>query len=117
MQDEKDFQRRIQRVSELVRQIEETGDPATQATSRELVQLLMELHGAGLEKMMEIVFQAGDHGAHIIDEFGPDPVGREPADSVRPPSRRFADTSGKRAGTDPTQLAETRKRRRTACDR
>ncbi len=74
MQDEKDFQRRTQRVSELVRQIEEIGDPATQATSRELVQLLMELHGAGLEKMMEIVFQAGDHGAHIIDEFGRTPL-------------------------------------------
>lgn len=74
MQDEKDFQRRIQRVSELVRQIEEIGDPVTQATSRELVQLLMELHGAGLEKMMEIVFQAGDHGAHIIDEFGRTPL-------------------------------------------
>jgi len=72
--DEKEFQKRIQHISELVRQLEDIGDPVTRARSRELVQLLMELHGAGLEKIMEIVFQAGDHGQHIIDEFGRSPL-------------------------------------------
>lgn len=74
MPDEKEFQKRIQHISELVRQIEDIGDPVTRATSRELVQLLMELHGAGLEKMMEIVVQAGDRGQNIIDEFGRSPL-------------------------------------------
>jgi Fe-S cluster biogenesis protein NfuA len=49
-------------------------DPASRATSRELVQLLMELHGTGLEKMIEIVFHAGDRGQHIIDEFARTPL-------------------------------------------
>jgi Fe-S cluster biogenesis protein NfuA len=70
--DEKDFQKRIQRVSKLTAEIEEIADPALRASSKELVQVLMELHGNALERIMEIVFQAGDPGVRIIDECGRD---------------------------------------------
>jgi Fe-S cluster biogenesis protein NfuA len=70
----KEFQQRIQRVSDLVRQFEDATDPALRAAAKELVQLLMELHGTGLERMMEITFKSGDAGVRIIDELGRDPL-------------------------------------------
>jgi Fe-S cluster biogenesis protein NfuA len=72
--DSKEFQQRIQRIGDLVRQFESAGDPALRAAARELVQLLMELHGTGLERIMEITFQSGDDGPRIIDELGRDPL-------------------------------------------
>lgn len=72
MTDSKEFQQRIERIGDLVRQLEEVGDPALRATAKELVQLLMDLHGTALEKMMEIVFQSGEEGARIIDRLGCD---------------------------------------------
>jgi len=69
--DSKDFQQRIQRIGELVQQLEGAGDPALRGTAKELVKLLMDLHGGCLERMMEISFQSGE-GARLIDDFGRD---------------------------------------------
>ena len=44
------------------------------AAAKELVQLLMDLHGSGLERILEIVFQSGESGRRIIDELGEDPL-------------------------------------------
>jgi Fe-S cluster biogenesis protein NfuA len=70
--DEKDFQKRVQRIGELVQNLETIADPAARAAAKELVQVLMDLHGAGLERILEIVFQSGDSGARVIDELGAD---------------------------------------------
>jgi Fe-S cluster biogenesis protein NfuA len=72
--DDKEFRKRVQQIGALVQQIETIADPAVRATTRELVQLLMELHGTGLERMMEITFQEGDAGGRIIDDLGRDPL-------------------------------------------
>lgn len=74
MPDSKEFRQRIQRITDLVRQLESAGDPALCAAAKELVQSLMELHGIGLERMMDITFRAGDAGPRIIDELGRDPL-------------------------------------------
>lgn len=74
MGDDKDFQQRMQKIGELVRDMEAIADPATRSAAKELVQLLMDLHGAGLERVLEHVFQSGDAGARIIDELGQDPL-------------------------------------------
>jgi Fe-S cluster biogenesis protein NfuA len=71
--DDKLFRERVQRIGALVQEIEAIADPALRTTTKELVQLIMELHGTGLERMMELTFQAGDPGSNIIDEFGRDP--------------------------------------------
>jgi hypothetical protein len=34
----------------------------------------MDMHGAGLERVMEIVFQSGEQGAGLIEELGQDPL-------------------------------------------
>ena len=41
---------------------------------KELVQLLMDVHGAGLERMMEIVFESEGSGPAIIDKLGNDSI-------------------------------------------
>ena len=74
MTDERNFRERVQRIGELVEKIEGIADPAVQTTAKELLQLLMELHGTGLERVLEITFRAGDSGARIIDELGRDPL-------------------------------------------
>jgi len=72
--DEKDFQDRVQKISGLVQELETLADPAARAASKQLVQYLMDLHGTGLERILEIVFQSGDGGARVIDELGSDPL-------------------------------------------
>ena len=74
MTDDKDFQNRVQKIGQLVRDLETVADPAARAATKELVQLLMDMHGAGLERVMEIVFQSGEPGARLIDDLGQDPL-------------------------------------------
>ncbi len=63
MDDGKDFHRDdMQRIGELVQEIESIGDPAARAAAKDLVQSLMDLHGAALEKALEIVAGAGEPG-------------------------------------------------------
>ncbi len=74
MIDDKDFQKRVQKIGELVHEMETIADPAARASAKALVQLLMDLHGTGLERILEIVFSSGDGGARVIDELGEDPL-------------------------------------------
>ncbi|HEV2914839.1 MAG TPA: NifU family protein [Pyrinomonadaceae bacterium] len=69
---DKEFQQRVQRVEELLREIETVADPDTRAKAVELVQSLMDFHGAGLERLMELVAEAGEPGYAIFDDFARD---------------------------------------------
>jgi Fe-S cluster biogenesis protein NfuA/nitrite reductase/ring-hydroxylating ferredoxin subunit len=69
-------QQLIQRIDELVRQIETMADPEARAVAVELLQSLMELHGAGIDRMMEIAAQTGEAGRAIIDGFARDELVR-----------------------------------------
>lgn len=73
---EKDFQEKIRRLGALVGELDQAPGPGSGVAARELVQLLMEVHGTGLERMMEIVFSAGPAGAALVDQLGQDPVVR-----------------------------------------
>src|SRR5215208_581160 len=68
--DKKEFQQRLQKIEGLVQTIESAADPHVRASAIELMQALMEVHGAGIERMMEIVFERA--GSDIIDQFGED---------------------------------------------
>lgn len=72
MPEAQDFQQRIQKIEALVHQIEALGDGAARKSALELFQLIMDLHGAGLERMMSITFEAGEAGAGIIDSLARD---------------------------------------------
>jgi Fe-S cluster biogenesis protein NfuA len=68
-----DFRERVQRIGGLVQEIEAIADPALRASTKELVQSLMDLHGAAFERVMEIVAGAGEPGMELIDHLGRDP--------------------------------------------
>jgi Fe-S cluster biogenesis protein NfuA len=70
--DEKDFQKRVQRIEGLVHDLETVADPAARSTAKELIQVLMDLHATSLERILEIVFQSGNAGTAVIDELGQD---------------------------------------------
>jgi len=67
-----DFREDIQRIGRLVQEIESIADPAVRATTKNLLQSLMDLHGAAFEKMLDIVADAGEPGQNIIDRLGRD---------------------------------------------
>jgi Fe-S cluster biogenesis protein NfuA len=62
----------MQRIGRLVQEIESIADPVVRAAAKNLLQLLMDLHGAALEKALDIVAEAGEPGMNIIDRLGRD---------------------------------------------
>lgn len=72
MAEDKDFQKRIQRISGLVNELDEIVDPAARSAAKQLIQLLMEMHGTALERMLEVTFASGEPGQSLIDQFGRD---------------------------------------------
>ena len=72
MADGKDFREDMQRIGGLVQEIESIADPAVRAAAKNLMQLLMDMHGAALEKTLDIVAEAGEPGMNIIDRLGHD---------------------------------------------
>jgi len=67
-----EFQQRLESIEVVIRQIEATGDPNVRNAARELVQLVMELHGAGLERIMEILRSHGEAGQSLLGSLGRD---------------------------------------------
>ena len=114
--DDQDFRNRIQRVETLLQDVERLPE-AARACTREIVQTLLDLHGAGLEKILGRLADAGPIGMAVIDDLGRDDlVGsllllyglhpldletrvRQALDKVRPPSGRTAATSSWSAST------------------
>src|SRR6202453_3479030 len=69
-------QNQLQAIEALLQKIENINNPALTATAKELVQLLMEFHGAGIERMLEIVHQTTPSGASVIAALGRDDLVR-----------------------------------------
>jgi Fe-S cluster biogenesis protein NfuA len=72
MPPDKDLQKRFQRIGEIVEQLEATADPNARAIAKELLESLMALHGAALEKILNITHEAGETGDSLIQKFGGD---------------------------------------------
>ena len=72
MAEEKELEQQIQKIEELVGRIESIADPVARANAHELVQSLMDLHGAGIERMLETIADSGELGLEIIDKLAAD---------------------------------------------
>ena len=72
MAKQKEIESQIESIDKMVRALEEVKDPVLRANAKELVQALMALHGACLERMLEVVGQSGEPGESIIDTFARD---------------------------------------------
>ena len=75
---EKEFQEKIRQLGILVGDLDQMPSGNSKTAAREVIQLLMEVHGAGLERIMELVFEAGGKpgttGEAIISKLGEDPI-------------------------------------------
>jgi hypothetical protein len=63
-----DLLNKMQRLAAIVEQLESAGDPNTRAMAKELLESLMALHGAGLERILEI------GGEEVVAKCGQDEV-------------------------------------------
>jgi Fe-S cluster biogenesis protein NfuA len=72
MTPDKDLQKRMQRIGEIIGQLEATADPNARAMAKELLESLMALHGAALEQILTITSQTGETGESLIRKFGGD---------------------------------------------
>jgi len=62
----------MKEVEGLIHRIEDLPDPAARNTALELAQVLMDFHGASLERLMEIVANAGESDEAVFDNFAAD---------------------------------------------
>jgi hypothetical protein len=66
--EDKEFQRRIGRIETLVHELE-AADERTRASAEELVQALLDLHGAGLDRLLGYIEQIGPAGQPIVENL------------------------------------------------
>lgn len=69
-----EFQGRLQYLDDRLRELEQLGDPAVRATVREVVQALLDLHGAGLASILGHLDAAGEAGSAVLDACARDDV-------------------------------------------
>jgi Fe-S cluster biogenesis protein NfuA len=72
MVDDKDFRSKIQRIGELVNELDTISQPEMRASAKALVQLILDLNAAGLEQTLEIIAKDGASGQKLIDDLGRD---------------------------------------------
>jgi hypothetical protein len=70
------FQEKIRQLGALVGELDAMPENGGKGAARELVQLLLEVHGSGLERIMEIIDESGEPGEGIILRLGQDPIVR-----------------------------------------
>jgi Fe-S cluster biogenesis protein NfuA len=64
------LQRKMERIESLIDSLEKLSNPAARVVARELVETLLALHGAGLERMLAITRQQG--GEATVTAWGND---------------------------------------------
>lgn len=67
-----EFRKRLQSIEQLLDSIDSAADPNLRANVRDLVQLIMNLHGEGLARMLELIRATDDGGASIVPRLGRD---------------------------------------------
>jgi Fe-S cluster biogenesis protein NfuA len=67
-----DLQNKIQRIGAIVEQLELMADPNSRALAKDLLESLMALHGAGLERILELASESGKDGEVFIKKCGGD---------------------------------------------
>jgi hypothetical protein len=70
------FQDQIRKLGQLISQFDQFPEGPQKIACKELVQLLMDVHGAGFERMMEMVFEGGSEGPVIVDRLAKDSMVR-----------------------------------------
>ena len=72
--DNSEFQKHTQRVDELVQRLTALPESDARTTSLELLQSLMDLHGAAMSRIVELLSESGDAGHKALSKLGADPM-------------------------------------------
>jgi Fe-S cluster biogenesis protein NfuA len=70
--DTHDFQAWMRRLEKLLQEAEHASPPAARERTREIVQTLLDIHAAGLEKILEGIAVVGEEGLAVIDGLARD---------------------------------------------
>jgi Fe-S cluster biogenesis protein NfuA len=62
----------MRRVEDRIADIERCADPAARAAAQEMVRALLDLHGAALARMAELLAESGESGRAVLDACGRD---------------------------------------------
>jgi len=69
-----EFQKQLGRMEELIGALEKTPDEILRSQVRELIQTLLELHGTGLERILDKLYDSPGGGSAMIDELSRDQI-------------------------------------------
>ncbi|HTX13312.1 MAG TPA: NifU family protein [Solirubrobacteraceae bacterium] len=69
-----DIQQLVERVQDLQAQLDSTPDSATREVAEELVSAVVQMYGAGLERIVESLQQGGSAGGQIAASLAEDPL-------------------------------------------
>ena len=69
-----EFQERTERISQLVERVNEIADADARTTALELLQSVMDLHGAGFSRIVEVLSDSGESGRNALAKLGADPL-------------------------------------------
>jgi Fe-S cluster biogenesis protein NfuA len=70
------FKEKIHKLGIMAGELESAPDDRSNGSAREIVQLLMEIHGTAIERLLEIVFESGPAGEAILAKAGDDAIVR-----------------------------------------
>jgi len=70
--EDRQLRERMRRLDDLLREIDHFKDPQARARTREIVQTLMDFHGAALSRLMERLAAGGESGLAAIDSIAQD---------------------------------------------
>lgn len=69
-----EFQQSAGKIEELLERASALADADARATALELVQSFMDLQGAAITRVMEILIESGESGRSVLAKLGKDPV-------------------------------------------
>jgi len=70
------FQEKFRRLGVLVEELDAVSGGCSAESCRELIQLLMDVHGTALQRVLQIVSEGGASGEVMISKAGEDPIVR-----------------------------------------
>jgi Fe-S cluster biogenesis protein NfuA len=69
---DREFQDRVRQLGKLVTEFDQLPEGSAKVAGKVLVQLLMDIHGAGLDRIMEIISESESSATEIIGRMGSD---------------------------------------------
>jgi Fe-S cluster biogenesis protein NfuA len=69
-----EFQQHTEKIEQLLQQVNTLADESARSTVLELMQTLMDLHGAALSRIVEMLSDSGESGRNVLTKIADDPL-------------------------------------------